>query len=130
MAPGVELGDRVGRADRLGDDLDQAPEVLLGDRERRHQHDHVSERSDDDAAAAGLEHHAVTEPQLRVVLAEVDADHQAALPDLLDLAHALHLRRASSASSRIFGWIRTSVRSRLNRSREAIAAAQASGLPV
>ena len=68
--------------------------------------------------------------QLRIVLAEVDADHQAALADLGDLAHPLRPGRASSESSRIFGCSRTSVRSRSKTSSEAIAAAQASGLPV
>ena len=48
--------------DRLGRDLDQAPQVAVRDRQRRHQDDDVAERADDRAPLARLERDPVAEP--------------------------------------------------------------------
>ena len=90
----------------------------FGDRERRHQHDRVAERADDRAAPARLERHPVADAQRRVVLAEVDADHEAAAADLGDLGHRrdlveqlaeqpdlrLQAQRSSAPPRRRRGW--------------------------
>ena len=84
---GSSAGPSAGRADRRRDDLHQAGEVLGADRERRHQHHHVAERADDRPAPTRLERHPMAEAKGRVVLSEVDPDHEATASHLGDLGH-------------------------------------------
>ena len=88
----------------------------LRDRQRRHQDDDVAERADDRAAPARLERDPVAEPQRRVVLAEVDPDHQ---PPAAHLGHLVIASTSASSScrSRIFGCSRTRVSLALEASR-------------
>jgi len=57
-----------------------------------HQDHDIAERADDRPASARLEGDPVAEPHRRVVLAEVDPDHEAAAAHLRDLGHRCDLR--------------------------------------
>ena len=117
--------------DRRGGDRHQPAQVVLGDRQRGHQHDHVAERSDHGSAPA----RGKRRPGGRGAPATIR--RASSIPTIIPrcltsaTAGSTATRCSSSRDSiAIFGASSSSVRSRSNVSSVAIAAAQASGLPV
>ena len=106
-------------------------QLVLGDRERRHQHDDVAERAHDRAAPARGERDLVAHPRRRA------GSRVSSIPVMkprrrisATVGSGATCSSSSSPSSAIFGCRRSSVRSDSNTSSVASAAAQASGLPV
>jgi hypothetical protein len=102
------------------------------DGQRRHEHDDVAERADDRPARRARR--ACTWWPIRASsgkLAQLDADHEAALAHLRDRGQRRRLARSSSSpSSSIFGCRRRACRSLLEDVERRERGAQASGLPV
>ena len=84
LPPPVRVGGRRHIGDGRRQDIDDPGQLGIGDRQRRHDDDHVAQRAQQHPAANGAGAHPAAPPQPGIRGRQLDAGHEPPRPDLAD----------------------------------------------